>query len=45
MVYYAKKTYLNVYIQVSLNELDHEDAIYITDYKMKILSQIACKTK
>ena len=41
MAHHARKTYLNTYVQVSLNELDHEGAVCIVDYKMKILPQTA----
>ena len=45
MAHHARKTYLNAYVKVSLDELDHEGAVCIVDYKMKILPQTARETK
>ncbi|RHZ68621.1 hypothetical protein Glove_294g79 [Diversispora epigaea] len=45
MAHHARKTYLNTYVQVSLDELDNNGAVCIVDYKMKILLQTVLKTK
>ena len=45
MAHHARKTYLNAQVQVCLNELDEDGAVFIVDYKMKILPQSYRKTK
>ncbi len=45
MAHHVRKTYLNVQVQVCLNELDEDDAVFIVDYKIKILSQSYRETK
>ncbi|RHZ45904.1 hypothetical protein Glove_642g12 [Diversispora epigaea] len=45
MAHHVRKTYLNTYVQVSLDGLDNNGAVCIVDYKMKILSQTARETK
>ena len=45
MAHLARKTYLNVHVQVNLNNLDNNGAVIIVDFKMKILLQHSRETK
>src|ERR1043165_9551807 len=39
------KVYLNAQFKAALSELDPDGALFIADYKMRILPQSACETK
>ena len=45
MAHYAWKTYLNAQLNIELAQLDSDGALFIVDYKMRILSQSARETK
>jgi hypothetical protein len=45
MGHHARKTYLNAQLKANLAKLNHEEALFIVDYKMKILPKNARETK
>ncbi|RIB12060.1 hypothetical protein C2G38_2201736 [Gigaspora rosea] len=45
MAHHARKTYLNAQLNVELAQLDSDGALFIVDYKMRILPQSARETK
>ena len=45
MGHHARKTYLNAQLKANLAELGREEALFIVDYKMRILPKNAQETK
>jgi len=45
IAYHAHKSYLHAQFNAQFSQLDSDGALIIVDYKIKILSKKACKTK